>query len=126
MTKKGCSSSFGSMTYVWRRRESNPRYVPTRFEASSELRSDAFARVQSVATSPVCLVSTRQALPAPARRASERLGHDDGGTLFNKTYRHLYPSEVTQAVGLIDALMLAARVKASANVGLGMDTANVE
>lgn len=65
MTKFGCSSSFGSMTCLWRRRESNPRYVPARFKASSELLSDAFARVQSVATSPVCLVSTRQALPAP-------------------------------------------------------------
>lgn len=55
--------------------------------------------------------------------AAERLGHNDGGTLFNKTYRHLYRSDVAQAVGLIDALMESARV-ASVNVGLETDTAD--
>lgn len=54
--------------------------------------------------------------------AAERLGHNDGGTLFNKTYRHLYKSEVAQAVGLIDALMESARE--SANVGREKDMAD--
>lgn len=50
-----------------------------------------------------------------------RVGHSDGGALIYKRYRHLFASEVTKAVSLIDVLMTAASATAD---GLRMDTAN--
>lgn len=38
---------------------------------------------------------------------AERVGHSDGGGLIYRRYRHLFPSEVTAAVGLVDAFVLA-------------------
>jgi integrase len=36
---------------------------------------------------------------------AERVGHRDGGALIYRRYRHLFPSEVRTAVGLLDALV---------------------
>lgn len=36
---------------------------------------------------------------------ADRVGHSDGGALIYKTYRHLFPSEVRAAVGLLDELV---------------------
>jgi integrase len=36
---------------------------------------------------------------------AERVGHRDGGGLIYRRYRHLFPSEVRAAVGLLDALV---------------------
>lgn len=36
---------------------------------------------------------------------AERVGHSDGGALIYRRYRHLFPSEVTQAVALVDGLL---------------------
>ncbi len=38
---------------------------------------------------------------------AERVGHRDGGGLIYRRYRHLFPSEVRAAVGLLDALFAA-------------------
>jgi len=39
---------------------------------------------------------------------AERVGHKDGGALIYRRYRHLFSSEVRDAVSLIDDLVLAA------------------
>jgi hypothetical protein len=36
---------------------------------------------------------------------AERVGHSDGGALIYRKYRHLFPSEVSDAVGLVDGLL---------------------
>ena len=36
---------------------------------------------------------------------AERVGHRDGGGLIYRRYRHLFPSEIRTAVGLLDALV---------------------
>ncbi len=36
---------------------------------------------------------------------AEQVGHRDGGGLVYRRYRHLFPSEVRAAVGLLDALV---------------------
>lgn len=36
---------------------------------------------------------------------ADRVGHSDGGALIYRTYRHLFPSEVRAAVGLLDTLL---------------------
>ena len=38
---------------------------------------------------------------------AERVGHRDGGGLIYRRYRHVFPSEVRDAVGLLDALVSA-------------------
>jgi hypothetical protein len=50
---------------------------------------------------------------------AERVGHSDGGGLILRRYRHLFPSEVTTAVGLVDAYVLAeaARLEEAAASG---------
>jgi integrase len=37
---------------------------------------------------------------------ADRVGHRDGGGLIYRRYRHLFPSEIRTAVGLLDALVL--------------------
>lgn len=37
---------------------------------------------------------------------ADRVGHRDGGGLIYRRYRHLFPSEMRTAVGLLDALVL--------------------
>lgn len=37
--------------------------------------------------------------------AAQKLGHNDGGALFLKRYRHLYPGEAAQQAGLVDDLL---------------------
>lgn len=41
-----------------------------------------------------------------------RVGHNDGGALIHKRYRHLFPSELRAAVGLVDELVNAAKAAA--------------
>lgn len=48
--------------------------------------------------------------------AAQRVGHSDGGALIFRRYRHLYPSEISAAVGLIDEL-----VKGAGADGSGQD-----
>ncbi len=36
---------------------------------------------------------------------AERVGHRDGGGLIYRRYRHLFPSEVRDAVGLLDVFV---------------------
>lgn len=36
---------------------------------------------------------------------AERVGHSDGGALIFRRYRHLFPSELTEAVALVDGLL---------------------
>lgn len=36
---------------------------------------------------------------------ADRVGHRDGGGLIYRRYRHLFPSEMRTAVGLLDALV---------------------
>lgn len=36
---------------------------------------------------------------------AERVGHNDGGALILRRYRHLFPGELTQAVALVDGLL---------------------
>ncbi|MBA2476672.1 MAG: tyrosine-type recombinase/integrase, partial [Actinobacteria bacterium] len=38
---------------------------------------------------------------------AERVGHRDGGGLIYRRYRHLFPSEIRAAVGLLDAFVSA-------------------
>lgn len=45
---------------------------------------------------------------------AERVGHRDGGGLIYRRYRHLFPSEVRAAVGLLDALVSEANVRGAA------------
>ncbi len=35
---------------------------------------------------------------------ADRVGHRDGGGLIYRRYRHLFPSEIRTAVGLLDGL----------------------
>lgn len=42
-----------------------------------------------------------------AELIAERVGHSDGGALVYRRYRHLYPSEVSAAVSLVDAFVAA-------------------
>lgn len=44
---------------------------------------------------------------------AERVGHSDGGALIYRRYRHLFPSEVKDAVGLVDAYVAAVRAAES-------------
>ena len=37
---------------------------------------------------------------------TDRVGHRDGGGLIYRRYRHLFPSEIRTAVGLLDAFVL--------------------
>jgi hypothetical protein len=37
---------------------------------------------------------------------ADRVDHRDGGGLIYQRYRHLFPSEMRTAVGLLDALVL--------------------
>ena len=39
---------------------------------------------------------------------AERVGHKDGGALIYRRYRHLFPSEIRAAVGLLDELLAPA------------------
>ena len=41
-----------------------------------------------------------------AELIAERVGHNDGGALIYRRYRHLFPSEIRTAVGLLDAFVL--------------------
>lgn len=45
----------------------------------------------------------------PVEMIALRVGHSDGGALIFKRYRHLFPSEVTRAVALMDAFVTAPR-----------------
>jgi hypothetical protein len=36
---------------------------------------------------------------------AERVGHNDGGALILRNYRHLYPSEMTSVAPSLDALL---------------------
>lgn len=45
---------------------------------------------------------------------AERVGHLDGGALILRTYRHLFPSEVREAVGLIDRMVCGQKVVTAA------------
>ena len=36
---------------------------------------------------------------------AERVGHNDGGALIHRNYRHLYPNEMMSVAPLLDALM---------------------
>lgn len=36
---------------------------------------------------------------------AERVGHSDGGALIYRRYRHLFPTELTEAVALVDGLL---------------------
>ncbi len=40
---------------------------------------------------------------------AQRVGHSDGGALIYRRYRHLFPSELRDAVGLVDELVRSAR-----------------
>lgn len=46
---------------------------------------------------------------------ARRVGHNDGGALILRRYRHLFDIEVTDAVSLVDALADAARTRALAD-----------
>jgi len=46
---------------------------------------------------------------------AERVGHRDGGGLIYRRYRHLFPSEVRTALGLLDALALEKNGREAAN-----------
>lgn len=48
---------------------------------------------------------------------AERVGHRDGGGLIYRRYRHLFPSEVRAAVGLLDAFVDAATGTGAAGEG---------
>ena len=39
---------------------------------------------------------------------ADRVGHKDGGALIYRRYRHLFPSEIRAAVGLLDELLAPA------------------
>lgn len=41
---------------------------------------------------------------------AERVGHTDGGALIYRRYRHLFPSELRDAVGLLDELISASNI----------------
>jgi hypothetical protein len=45
---------------------------------------------------------------------AERVGHRDGGGLIYRRYRHLFPSELRAAVGLLDALISDANAAGTA------------
>jgi integrase len=45
---------------------------------------------------------------------AERVGHKDGGGLIYRRYRHLFPSEIRAAVGLLDALVSDANATGAA------------
>lgn len=49
---------------------------------------------------------------------AQRVGHSDGGALIYRRYRHLFPSELRAAVGLVDELVRSQR-------GQEVDTAEV-
>jgi integrase len=36
---------------------------------------------------------------------AERVGHKDGGALIYRRYRHLFPSEVREAVSMLDRMV---------------------
>jgi len=48
---------------------------------------------------------------------AERVGHRDGGGLIYRRYRHLFPSEIRAAVGLLDALVLDSNDAGAADEG---------
>jgi hypothetical protein len=47
---------------------------------------------------------------------AQRVGHCDGGALIYRRYRHLFPSELRDAVSLVDELLRSQR-------GQGVDSA---
>ena len=40
-----------------------------------------------------------------AELIAERVGHNDGGALIYRRYRHLFPSEVREAVSMLDRMV---------------------
>src|SRR5439155_23712504 len=50
-----------------------------------------------------------------AELIAERVGHNDGGALIYRRYRHLFPSEVREAVGLLDSFVLNANATDAAD-----------
>ena len=37
--------------------------------------------------------------------SAERVGHNDGGALIYRRYRHLFPTEVREAVSMLDRMV---------------------
>lgn len=50
-----------------------------------------------------------------AELIAERVGHNDGGALIYRRYRHLFPSEVREAVAMLDRMV--AETSANAEAG---------
>ena len=40
-----------------------------------------------------------------AELIAERVGHNDGGALIYRRYRHLFPTEVREAVSMLDRMV---------------------
>jgi integrase len=53
-----------------------------------------------------------------AELIAERVGHNDGGALIYRRYRHLFPSEVREAVSMLDRMV----AETAANAELGGST----
>jgi len=53
-----------------------------------------------------------------AELIAERVGHNDGGALIYRRYRHLFPSEVREAVAMLDRMV----AETGANAGAGGST----
>lgn len=49
-----------------------------------------------------------------AELIAERVGHSDGGALIYRRYRHLFPSEVREAVSMLDRMIAGATANAEA------------
>jgi integrase len=49
-----------------------------------------------------------------AELIAERVGHNDGGGLIYRRYRHLFPSEVREAVAMLDRMVAETTVNAEA------------
>jgi hypothetical protein len=49
-----------------------------------------------------------------AELIAERVGHNDGGALIYRRYRHLFPSEVREAVSLLDRMVAETPTNADA------------
>src|SRR5205823_4951084 len=50
-------------------------------------------------------ISLQASAGIPAEVTAERVGHDDGGTLIRRRYRHLYPGEAASHMSKLDALV---------------------
>ena len=46
-----------------------------------------------------------------AELISERVGHNDGGALIYRRYRHLFPTEVREAVSMLDRMVAGTTTK---------------